>query len=145
VSTLAGLSKLLRHFQDDYWIISSAAVALHVDQDIQTADVDLLVSSKDAEAIMQQFELDNCADQENALFKSDMLLRYDDLALPIEVMAGFAVHSGGEWRPIWPQTREQIIASGSIFFVPSRAELSEMLALFGRPKDLARLELLTAG
>lgn len=143
-STLGGLSKLLGHCHDNYWIISSAAVALHIDQDIQTADVDLLVSIRDAKGLMQQLGLYNGADQHDPLFHSEILLRYDELPLPVEVMAGFAVKAGNEWRPIWPQTRERISFGDNPFFVPDRSELSAMLALFGRPKDLARLALLSA-
>jgi hypothetical protein len=142
-STLAGLSKLLRHCQDDYWIISSAAVALHINEDIPTADVDLLVSIRDAETMMRQLGLENRANQQDPLFRSDILLRYDALVLPVEVMAGFAVNSSDEWEPIWPRTREKLAGSEDIF-VPDRAELSAMLQLFGRPKDLARLALLIA-
>lgn len=141
-ATLAGLDIVTRHCRDEYWIISSAAVALHIGRDVDAADVDLLISAADGEILMRQFGLINQANGRHALFRSALLLRYDGLALPVEIMADLSVRGKRGWRRILPKSRERIVVDGGAFFVPDRNELSEMLALFGRPKDLARLRLL---
>ena len=43
-----------------------------------------------------------------------------------------------------PRTRVPILVAEAIVYVPDRVELAEMLRLFGRPKDLERVRLLTA-
>lgn len=144
ISALGELPALLRYCQDDYWIISSAAVALHIQQDIGAADIDLLVSRADGHKLMQQYRLTNQADQRHALFRSSLLLQYHEFALPVEIMAELTVKSGSGWQPIRPQSRQQIMTGGNFFFLPDREELAAMLACFGRPKDLERLDLLAA-
>jgi hypothetical protein len=58
-------------------------------------------------------------------------------------MGDFEVRTGEVWRRVEPTTREPRTVAGRTLFVPSRRELAGILRLFGRPKDLARADLLS--
>ncbi|MBP7952183.1 MAG: hypothetical protein KAZ17_01725 [Sphingorhabdus sp.] len=142
-ATLAGLSVITDICRDDWWIISGAAAALYAAVDIPTNDLDLLVSPDDAARLSEHFVLPNRADGRHPKFRSDFLLRYDWLALPVEIMAGFEAHDGADWHLVEPRTRIAIPQANQIIYVPGRAELTEMLRLFGRPKDAERIAYLS--
>ena len=63
--------------------------------------------------------------------------------LMVEIMAGFHVATASGWTEVIPRTRVPILVEEAIVYVPDRVELAEMLRLFGRPKDLERVRLLT--
>ncbi len=64
--------------------------------------------------------------------------------LIVEIMAGFRVATGSGWTKVLPRTRVPIFVDERIVYVPDCAELADMLRLFGRPKDLERVRLLTS-
>jgi hypothetical protein len=59
-------------------------------------------------------------------------------------MAGFSIRTAGGWQAVRPQSREPIRCAGQVVYVPSAAELIEILELIGRPKDHERANLLRA-
>jgi hypothetical protein len=133
---LAGLA-------DHWWIISGAAVALHGTTDIDPGDVDLLVSLRDAEHLASRLGIALAPGEAHQIFRSALFGRWPEPPLPVEIMAGFQVRSGGGWSEVWPSTREAVTVEGAAVFVPSREELGRMLLGFGRPKDRARSKLLS--
>jgi hypothetical protein len=127
---------------DPWWIIGSAAVALHGGVPVSVADVDVLGSVRDARAMAARLGLAADAGGGDALFRSTVFVQLGGLPMPVEVMAGFDVMACGTWAPVWPATREWIAVGSGEVAVPSRAELRALLASFGREKDLARVKLL---
>lgn len=125
--------------RDPWWIIGSAAVALHGAQ-AEVADVDLLTSVRDAEALLARHG-GATRPAPSDLFRSRVFGRIAGPSLPIEVMAGFEVRTPEGWRSVSPRTRLAVAG----VFVPDRAELLEMLGWFGRDKDRVRAASLSQG
>ncbi|RKE50024.1 MULTISPECIES: hypothetical protein [unclassified Sphingomonas] len=142
--TLVMTADALEGAQDPWWVISSAAVALHGVAPIEVGDVDVLMSVADAQQAVDQLGVVPIEDGASALFRSTLFARWEMPPLVVEIMAGFHVATGSGWTKVLPRTRVPIFVDERVVYVPDRAELAEMLRLFGRPKDLERVRLLTS-
>jgi hypothetical protein len=128
--------------KEPWWIIGSAAVALHLQRDIGVNDVDVLLSIADAGEIREKLAIPCAPISPHPLFHSDHYFTWDRLALPAEFMAGFSVCVEGKWRKVICRTRRSFEIAGQTIYTPDLDELASLLRLFGRPKDMARLALL---
>jgi hypothetical protein len=142
--TLVMTADAMRDAQDPWWVVSSAAVALHGVTPIEVGDVDVLMSVADAQRAMDQLGVVPIEDGASALFRSTLFGQWEAPPLVVEIMAGFHVAKGAGWTEVLPRTRVPIFVGQRVVYVPDRAELAEMLRLFGRPKDLERVRLLTS-
>ena len=140
--TLLTTAALMRDAQDDWWIIASAAMALHGAAPIEVADVDLLTSERDGHALLGALDLPFVPPVATDRFRSALFARWDGAPVPIEIMAGFHVRSGDGWRPIVPTTRIAMPVGEATLFVPSIDELIAHCRLYGRPKDARRAAIL---
>ena len=129
--------------RDPWWVISSAAMALHGVTPIEVGDVDVLMSVADAQRVMDRVGIVPTNDGASALFRSTLFGRWESPPLVVEIMAGFHVTTSAGWTEVLPRTRVPIFVDERVVYVPDRTELAEMLRLFGRPKDLERVRLLT--
>ena len=134
----------MRDAQDPWWVISSAAVALHGVTPIEVGDVDVLMSVADARRVMDRVGIVPTNDGASALFRSTLFGRWETPPLVVEIMAGFHVATGAGWTEVLPRTRLSLPLDGRVVYVPDRAELVGILRMFGRPKDLERVRLLTS-
>jgi hypothetical protein len=141
--TLVMVAEATRHARDPWWIIASAAVALHGVGLVEVGDVDLVTSVADARRLMDAFGITPIEDGASSLFRSTLFGRWERAPLIAEIMAGFHVATAAGWMEVLPRTRVPILVEGCAVYVPERAELAGMLRLFGRPKDLERVWLLT--
>ncbi|MEA3060603.1 MAG: hypothetical protein QOJ94_384 [Sphingomonadales bacterium] len=105
-------------------------MALHGVAGLEVGDVDLLMSRRDAAALLRSKGVEPAPGEAGGRFHSDVFGRWGAGAYVVETMGGFHV----DGRELVPETR---IASGGLF-VPSVAELVAMCELFGRPKDAER-------
>jgi hypothetical protein len=128
--------------EDDWWIIGSAAVALHGANVAKVRDVDLLMSARDSRQLLERVGGKPREAQPSAQFRSEVFGTWYDPPLPIEVMGEFSLNTADGWRRVIPETREERRIEGQDFYVPSVGELKELLRSFGRPKDLERALLL---
>jgi len=140
--TLRALAAVMAEAQDDWWIISSAAVALYGDAPIHVGDVDVLLSAADARRIFPRIGIAPLPEPGNALFRSDIFGRWDAPPLTVEFMADFRYCRDGKWIDVAPASRDRIDVDGATLFVPAREELRALLLSFGRRKDLDRAALL---
>ncbi|MEF2073934.1 hypothetical protein [Consotaella aegiceratis] len=143
IKTLTMAAEVIAPARDDWWIISSAAVALHGVKAIQVGDVDVLMSLRDATALLRRLGTPPEDDGGNERFRSNAHGRWRQPPLALDVMAGLQVRFRGEWRDVAPRSRLAVTIGGHRLFVPERTELADLLLLFGRPKDLERHRLLT--
>lgn len=143
-ASVRAVGALMAAARDPWWIISSAAVALHGADAGEVADVDVLLSEADARAILPGIGIECLPGPEHPAFRSGIFAAWTGTALPVEFMAGFCHFSGGAWVPVQPVTRKAVDVGGATVFIPERAELHAMLTGFGRPKDLVRARSLTA-
>ena len=141
--TLVMTVDAMRDARDPWWVISSAAVALHGVAPIEVDDVDLVMSVGDARRLMDALGITPIEDGASSLFRSTLFGRWETPPLVAEIMAGFHVATAAGWTEVLPRTRVPILVEGCVVYMPDRAELAGMLSLFGRPKDLERARFLT--
>jgi hypothetical protein len=132
-----------REARDRWWVIGSAAMALH-GAAVQVGDIDLLMSRADAARLLELHGRVPMAGSKHDKFRSEVFGRLELSGYTVEVMGGFHVHDGAEWREVRPQSRIALRVGSAELFVPSVAELIEMCRLFGRAKDAERERLLRA-
>lgn len=138
-SALAAVAAEMERAVDPWWVIGSAAVALH-GADTIAADIDLLVSVCDAMMLIERLRLSAERPDAHPVFRSRIFARWHRSDRDVEIMAGLAICDDGRWHPLAPVTR----LSMKGIFVPDRAELAAILSRFGRPKDIERRRLLAA-
>jgi len=139
-TTLLTVAQAMATARDSWWIIASAAAALH-GADIKVADVDLLVSLRDGEALLARLG-PTYAPAPSDRFRSDLFGCWTGAPLPVDIMAGFHVLDADGWQEIRPATRIAVPLGDAALYTPSIPELIEHCHLFGRPKDLARAAIL---
>ncbi|MCP3734563.1 hypothetical protein M9979_06705 [Sphingomonas sp. RP10(2022)] len=128
----------MRGAREPWWIIGSAAVALHGADAGHVHDVDLLVGHDDARRLFARLNIAPLTMAPDPLFRSALFARWSAPPVPVEIMAGFAVASGETWSPVWPQSRRAVRIGEAVLYVPERGELIALLRRFGRPKDQLR-------
>ena len=142
--TLVMVAEAMRDARDPWWVIASAAVALHGVTPIEVGDVDLVMSVGDACRLMDALDISPIEDGASSLFRSTLFGRWETPPLVVEIMAGFLVKTAAGWTEVLPRTRVPVLVEGCAIYVPEHAELAGMLRLFGRPKDLERARLLAS-
>jgi hypothetical protein len=134
--TLALVAEASGGFEDDWWIIGSAAAALSGADLSIVRDVDLLLSEKDARRLLDLWAAAASAGAApDPKFRSAVFARFEDAPLPIEAFGGFEMLVRDRWRGVIPLTRE---ARGDVF-APSVAEQIALLEAMGREKDNVRI------
>lgn len=142
VETLGSVAAILTTARDPWWIIASAAAALHGATPITVADVDVLLSVADIGRILPQLGIEPYPAPPNPLFRSRVLAKWPGPPVPVDLMAGFEHRVGDTWHPVRPATRQAISIRAATVYVPERDELRRIIEGFGRPKDLERARLL---
>lgn len=142
IETLGSVAAIMEEARDPWWIIASAAAALHGAKPITVADVDVLLSVEDIGRILPRIGIEPYPAPPNPLFRSDVLAKWQAPPVPVDLMAGFEHRVGDAWRAIWPATRQAVSIGPATVYVPERDELRHIIAGFGRPKDLERARLL---
>ena len=142
VETLRSVARIMETARDPWWIIASAAAALHGAKPITVADVDVLLSVEDTSRILPVLGIAPYQGPPNPLFRSQVLAKWPAPPVPVDLMAGFEHRVGDEWHRVLPVTRKAITIGAATIYVPEREELRRIIAGFGRPKDLERARLL---
>ena len=137
-STLERTARELATARDPWWVIGSAAVALHGGDPGTIADIDVIVSRRDIDALYERLPLTATPDTSKDFFRSQRFGRWSEPALDVEFMAGLQVRSEGAWHDVVPRTRQAFDLGGATVYAPERKELIAMLCLFARKKDLRR-------
>lgn len=143
-ATLRSVAGVMASFPDGWWIIGSAALALHGVAAGPVNDVDLLIAPELADAVFDRFGIAAVETPPDPLFRSAAFARWTVPPVPVEVMAGFDVAVAGHWQRVAPRTRQRIAVADGALCVPDGRELLELFRLFGRPKDAPRIQALVA-
>lgn len=139
--TLELIAKEAPRFEDEWWIIGSAAAALSGAEIAEVRDVDLLLSERDAShLVMRWFAAPKTSTGASGQFRSATFARFEHGPIAIEAFGGFEMKVRGRWRPAMPLTRE---ARGNVY-TPSIAEQISLLEAMGREKDKERIKALRA-
>ncbi|WP_439633734.1 hypothetical protein [Glycocaulis sp.] len=128
--------------RDPWAVYGGAGLHLHGIEDGPLADIDVLVSDRDALALLERADVTRKQSEPSQLFRSRQFLNASFGQVPVEIMAGLEVCREGKWWPV--EVHESIsLGMGDMpVQVASRSELIRMFRLMGREKDLHRARLL---
>ena len=128
----------------DPWVVIGSAAAWLVGADISVADMDLLTSVRDADALRDRWQLQHEAAYrpEGAERFRSRFARYRFPGFPVEVMGGLEVFGSDGWKPLRIDRIMRVSFAGLSIPVPAIAEQIRVLDSFGRPKDRARVAVL---
>jgi hypothetical protein len=129
---------------DDWWIIGSAAVALHGGAPLTVADIDVLTSRDEALRLASLWGETPDPPGKDALFRSAVHFEHLLADATIDIMAELEVNGRDGWARLRPKSRVAITLGEATLYAPEREELIEILRWFGRRKDLERAALLSS-
>lgn len=135
------LAQMMSVAKDDWCIIGGAALVLWGVPGVSVRDIDVILSTRDAQQILGGVTRDTPALHDSGLFRSTYYTQVGS-GIEFDFMADFSVNSGGEWVAVAPKPTYRIQFGDYPILLPSREELRRVLKLFGRPKDIERLKLL---
>lgn len=138
--TLAEVARIGATLQDDWWVIGSAAIAL-TGVPIEVLDVDLLVSERDAHALLAGWAAPKTATDGRERFRA-VCGEHTGTPIPIDVIGRLEVLVEEQWLPASPTTRVGVDLAGGGVFIPDPADQLALLLMFRRPQDLVRAEML---
>jgi hypothetical protein len=143
---VATAAAAVRHARDPWWVIGSAAVALHGADPGHVADIDLLTSAFGAHTLLAAAGARPDAASDHSRFRSAYGRWRPANGLAIEIMGGLQVNTVAGWQRVEPRTRVPVRCGAATLslFIPGRGDLAAILRLFGRDKDLARAAALAA-
>jgi len=133
----------LKQLKDDFYIIGASALILSGIEIENTSDIDILVTERDAVWLRKEWENKsiNFIPSNSVLFRSNYS-RYEFPDMDIEIIGSLKVNKEGIWKPL--VIKDFIIFETDEFQVkiPTIEEQVRILILFGRKKDLDRLDLI---
>ncbi|MET3653999.1 hypothetical protein [Dyella japonica] len=145
-ATLAEIIPELHVHCVEPWCVIGSAAALLAGADVGVADVDLLVSRGDADALMALW-----ADRRESIYEPadgerfrSHFARFRFPGLPVEVMGGLELNQGAGWKPVAAGRLTLVGLNGLAVPVPSLEEQIRILESFGREKDVQRAAKLRA-
>lgn len=142
--TLERIAADVHGLTEDWWLIGSAAMVLMGVDLPAIDDIDILTTAVGARVLAARWGLEPTTPEPSERFNSEVFFQRSDTPLAVEVMAGFRVKTADGWTAVLPKTRVTLAGPAGAWFAPSRDELLDMLAAFGRAQDLARATLLRA-
>lgn len=140
-AALIAVAEAMRPARDPWWIIGSAAVVL-LGGATSVADIDLLTSRRDAEALVLRLGLTVAAPDRHPQFRSRLFARWQRADRDVEIMGELMLADGPAWQSMTPRTRQARPVATSTVYVPGRAEMIAILTRFGRDKDRERAHIL---
>jgi hypothetical protein len=132
---LSGLAR------EPIYLIGSAAACL-AGAPVTVDDLDLLCARDDAQRLELAWRaqrIDAYRPGDATLFRS-RFARYAFPAMAVEVMGALQVRQDGRWSNVVVEVSTTL--ADSVVRLPTISEQLRLLAMFGRPKDLARTECL---
>jgi hypothetical protein len=142
--TLAAALPDLRSRCRDPWVVIGSAAARLAGAEVMPADIDVLCSTRDAQALgdcWQPRRDDSGRPADGNLFQSQFA-RFAFPGLPLEIMGGLQLHGQSGWIPVRIDEVITVDMEDLVVPIPSLAEQIRVLQAFGRRKDLQRAALL---
>ena len=137
---LIAVGEAARDLREPWWIFGGAAMALYGLTDLHVPDIDVLCAPRDARTLLAALGGEVIADPGEGLFRSSVFGRAPDQPTLVEVMADLETRDGGDWVEVVFASRRRVFVEDTPLFVPDIRDHIALYRLFGRPKDLARVE-----
>ena len=87
IETLGSVAAIMAAARDPWWVIASAAAALHGARPITVADVDVLLSVADIGRLLPLIGIEPYPAAPNPLFRSKVLAKWPAPPVPVDLMA----------------------------------------------------------
>ena len=145
-ATLAEIVPDLHVHCVDPWCVIGSAAALLLGAQTSAADVDVLTSRDDAEALMVLWASRrerSFTPPDADLFRSHFA-RFRFPGAPVEVVGALELHADGRWQPVLPGKLVLAGVNGLAVPVPCIDDQIRLLESFGREKDISRIAALRA-
>lgn len=133
----------LAQLNDAHYIIGSCALFLSGIALEKVADIDLLVSTRDADILKRNWDerKQNYSPEGAHLFRSNFgRFRFDEL--DIEVMGDLQICKNGQWTSLQIYEFDTVSIGKHSIRVPTLKEQHRIFTLFGREKDLSKARLI---
>jgi hypothetical protein len=130
----------LQQLENDYFIIGSCALLLSGLPISTITDLDLLMSSADADKLKHKWShriRKNFSPENQHLFHSNFA-RFDFGELDVEVMGDLEVNKNNLWQRVSVERVMEISIEGMKIKIPTLQEQKRIFMLFGREKDVAK-------
>jgi hypothetical protein len=134
----------LLQLENDCFIIGSCAMLLSSLSISTVTDLDLLVSSADADKLKLKWTnriRKNFSPENQHLFRSNFA-RFDFGKLDVEVMGNLEVNKNNQWQPVLVEQAVEISIEGMKIKIPTLQEQKRIFMLFGRAKDLTKAKMI---
>jgi len=141
---LSLLSPDLQTLKDNHFVIGSCALILSGVLFEKTSDLDLLVSSEDAEQlklIWVDRRKENYETSNQDLFRSNFG-RFDFGELDVEIMGDLKVFKNSEWQTLQIKDWVEISVGEYKIKIPTLEEQRRIFNFFGRKKDKLKAKLI---
>lgn len=141
--TLESTAQLLNQYSFSWMVIGGAAMVLYGLENAPVDDIDIILPSRSAAFLCDQFALTNHADVRSSRFRSDYLLRPELGPVTVEILGGFQVSAKQGWIDISFCETQAFYAGKQKVFLPTKEALSLIFNLCGREKDIRRVALIS--
>ena len=142
--TLLSIATELQEIDPEFYVIGASAMILSGIEIGETSDIDILTTEENAtklQHLLKVYMEIAPETKENDLFHS-LFARFNLPLMDIEVMGNLQIRKQNIWQPVWVQEYREIPIGEVIVRIPTIEEQKRILSLFGREKDLRRLQML---
>lgn len=142
--TLIGIAAQLQEINSEFYIIGASAMILSNVEIGETSDIDILTTEMNAsklQYLLKAYMEVAPKTKENDLFHSNFA-RFNLPLMDIEVMGNLQIKKNNIWQPVCVQEYREVSVGKMIVRIPTIGEQKRILSLFGREKDLKRLQIL---
>lgn len=142
--SLLSIAAELQLINPEFYVIGASAMILSGIEIGETSDIDILTTEVNASKLRHLLKvyMEVAPEtKENDLFHSNFA-RFNLPLMDIEVMGNLQIRKNGIWQPVWVQEYREVSVGQVIVRIPTIKEQKRILSLFGREKDLKRLQIL---
>lgn len=142
--TLIGIATQLQEINPEFYIIGASAMILSNIKIGETSDIDILTTEMNAsklQHLLKAYMEVAPETKENDLFRSNFA-RFNLPLMDIEVMGNLQIKKNNIWQPVCVHEYREVSVGKMIVRIPTIGEQKRILSLFGREKDLKRLQIL---
>lgn len=142
--TLIGIATQLQEINPEFYIIGASAMILSNIEIGETSDIDILTTEMNAsklQHLLKAYMEVAPETKENDLFRSNFA-RFNLPLMDIEVMGNLQIKKNNIWQPVCVHEYREVSVGKMIVRIPTIGEQKRILSLFGREKDLKRLQIL---
>lgn len=141
IKTLVEVADALQNITSEWYIIGSSAMILSDIEIGKTFDIDILTTHRGSDEIQQllsRYQEQSPTTKEDDLFRSNFA-RFHLPLMDVEVMGSLQIKRNDIWHDVHVNDFNEISIEDIVVKVPTLKEQKRILLLFGRDKDIKRV------